>query len=321
MVRIGTDWKHAAALLMRGALVALPTETVYGLAGRSDDPTVLRRIYAAKNRPGNNPLILHCANLDMVREVAHLDGEALQLAEAFWPGPLTLLLPRREGVLDEACAGLPRVAVRIPDSEQFRAVIAAVGVPLAAPSANMSGYVSPTRAEHVLAGLGTRVDHILDGGPCTAGIESTIVGWNADGVGEVYRLGALTQQVLADQTGRPYPLHQPDLQRPEAPGALAHHYAPHTPVCIDLPQPGDAWVTWSERAAEWSGEPGVHHHRLSATGDLAEAARNLYAALIELDGSGVKRICIEPFPESGLGEALRERVQRAAARPQNSSAA
>ncbi len=321
MVRIGSDWKHAAALLMRGALVALPTETVYGLAGRSDDPTVLKRIYAAKNRPGNNPLILHCSDLDMVQEVAHLDGEALLLAEAFWPGPLTMLLPRREGVLDEACAGLPRVAVRIPDSKLFRAVIAAVDVPLAAPSANMSGYVSPTRAEHVLAGMGNRVDHILDGGPCEAGIESTIVGWDANGVGEVYRLGALTLQDLESQTQYAWPLHRPDAHQPEAPGALPHHYAPHTPVCLELPQPGDAWVTWSARAAEWSGEPGIRHHRISSTGDLAEAARNLYAALIELDGSGVKRICVEAFPETGLGAALRERVQRAAARPHNSSAA
>ena len=321
MVRIGSDWKHAAALLMRGALVALPTETVYGLAGRSDDPTVLKRIYAAKNRPGNNPLILHCSDLDMVREVAHLEGEALLLAEAFWPGPLTLLLPRREGVLDEACAGLPRVAVRIPDSKLFRAVIAAVDVPLAAPSANMSGYVSPTRAEHVLAGMGNRVDHILDGGPCEAGIESTIVGWDADGVGEVYRLGALTLQDLESQTQHAWPLHRPDAHQPEAPGALPHHYAPHTPVCLELPQPGDAWVTWSARAAEWPGETGIRHHRISSTGDLAEAARNLYAAFIELDGSGVKRICVEAFPETGLGAALRERVQRAAARPHKSSAA
>ena len=321
MVRIGSDWKHAAALLMRGALVALPTETVYGLAGRSDDPTVLKRIYAAKNRPGNNPLILHCSDLDMVQEVAQLDGEALLLAEAFWPGPLTLLLPRREGVLDEACAGLPRVAVRIPDSKLFRAVIAAVDVPLAAPSANMSGYVSPTRAEHVLAGMGNRVDHILDGGPCEAGIESTIVGWDANGVGEVYRLGALTLQDLESQTQHAWPLHRPVAHQPEAPGALPHHYAPHTPVCLELPQPGDAWVTWSARAAEWPGEPGIRHHRISSTGDLAEAARNLYAALIELDGSGVKRICLEAFPETGLGAALRERVQRAAARPHNSSAA
>lgn len=321
MVRIGTEWKHAAALLMRGALVALPTETVYGLAGRSDDPTVLKRIYTAKNRPGNNPLILHCSDVDMVRRVAHLEGEALELAEAFWPGPLTLLLPRREGVLDEACAGLPRVAVRIPDSELFRSVIAAVGVPLAAPSANMSGYVSPTRAEHVLAGMGNRVDHILDGGPCVAGIESTIVGWDADGRGEVYRLGALTPQALEAQTQHPWPLHRPDAQQPEAPGALPHHYAPHTPVCLDIPQPGDAWITWSERASVWAGEPGVRHHRISETGDLEEAARNLYAALIELDGWGAKRICIEAFPETGLGAALRERVQRAAARTQNSNAA
>lgn len=305
---------HAAGLLMRGALVALPTETVYGLAGRSDDPTVLRRIFSAKNRPANNPLILHCCDVEQVEQVAVLGQEARQLAQAFWPGPLTLLLPRREGVLDEACAGLPRVAVRIPESEVFRRIIAAVGVPLAAPSANMSGCVSPTRAEHVLQGMGDRVDHILDGGPCRAGIESTIVGWNAEGMGEVYRVGALPLEVLEGQTRTPWPLHANNPTQPEAPGATSHHYAPNTPVCCDLPQPGDAWLTWSKRAADWTGEVGILHHRLSRTGNLEEAAHNLYAALIELDGLGVKRICVEAFPQEGWGLALGERIQRASAR-------
>lgn len=298
---------------MRGAMVALPTETVYGLAGRADDPTVLRRIFQAKNRPAHNPLILHCADVAQVEAIAELPPAARALADACWPGPLTLLLPRRTGVLDEACAGLPRVAVRIPASEAFRSIIRAVGVPLAAPSANPSGYVSPTRAEHVLAGLGSRVDHILDGGPCQQGVESTIVGWDASGQGWIYRLGALSPEALHVLTGTPWPLLAGNPERPAAPGALLQHYAPHTPVTFDIPGPGDAWVTWSERAATWTGEPGIVRTPLSRTGDLAEAARHLYHALIELDGKGVGRICVEPFPEHGLGATLNERVARAAA--------
>ena len=313
MVRIGTDWKHAAGLLMRGALVALPTETVYGLAGRADDPTVLRRIFKAKNRPAHNPLILHCADLDQVDSIAELPPVARQLAASFWPGPLTMLLPRREGVLDEACAGLPRVAVRIPASEQFRAIIRAVGVPLAAPSANPSGYVSPTRAEHVQAGLGSRVDHILDGGPCERGVESTIVGWDQAGRGEIYRLGALSAEVLEALTGTSWPLHLQDADHPSTPGALLQHYAPHTPVTFELPAPQDAWITWSSRASDWKGEIGVLHRPISTTGDLEEAARNLYHALIELDRAGVARICVESFPDEGLGATLNERVVRASA--------
>lgn len=313
MVRIGTDWRHAAGLLMRGALVALPTETVYGLAGRADDPTVLRRIFKAKNRPAHNPLILHCSDVDQVEAIAVLTPLARELAAHFWPGPLTMLLPRRERVLDEACAGLPRVAVRIPASEEFRAIIRAVGVPLAAPSANPSGYVSPTRAEHVLNGLGSRVDHILDGGPCAKGLESTIVGWSENGRGEIYRLGALSAEALEAFTGSPWPIYQQDSRNPATPGALLQHYAPHTPVTFDLPQPQDAWITWSARAAHWKGEIGVLHRPISSTGNLEEAARGLYHALIELDRAGVTRICVESFPKEGLGATLNERVARAAA--------
>ncbi len=317
---VGADPRHAARLLRAGECVALPTETVYGLAARADDPAAVRRIFEVKGRPASNPLILHLAGLEEVEPwVEAVPDAARRLAERFWPGPLTLLLPHSDRVAAEVRAGRPRVAVRVPGHELFREVIRLVGAPLAAPSANPSGYVSPTTAQHVALQLGERVPFVLDGGPCARGVESTIVGWEPDGRPTVYRPGAIPLEELdaaCGGAGTWRPLEPRPGGTVEAPGMLPHHYAPHTPVVVSAAPPaaGGGWITWSAEAALRPLPPGVRHRALSRTGDLEEAARHLYAALIELDAVGLAVLHVEPFPQDGLGATLGERVRRASLR-------
>jgi L-threonylcarbamoyladenylate synthase len=286
----------AARILESGGLVAVPTETVYGLAARADSAEAVARIYAAKGRPDFNPLIVHVAGLTQAEAYAGFSPEARTLAGAYWPGPLTLVLPRRpDASLAEAVtAGLPTVALRAPAHPAMRALLAAVDFPLAAPSANRSGFISPTCADHVLASLDGRIDLVLDGGATTAGVESTIVAVRADGCVEELRPGPL--QIASQAAGGAI----------EAPGQLASHYAPGKPVRLGVTQAvaDEFLIGFGPVAGDVT---------LSAHGDLDEAAARLYACLHEAARAPQPRIAVAPVPEEGVGRAINDRLRRAAA--------
>lgn len=302
---------RAAALLRAGALVAFPTETVYGLGADATRDAAVARIFEAKGRPAFNPLISHVADMAMARRLARFDALAEALAAAFWPGPLTLVLPRAEAspVSLLATAGLDTVALRMPGHEVARALISRAGVPLAAPSANPSGQVSPTQAVHVAEGLGGQVDMILDAGPCRAGIESTIVAVD-DGTARLLRPGAVPRGEIEAVTG-PLGGRGPEEARPAAPGMLASHYAPRARVRLDAraAQPGEALLAFGPSVPAHDG-PVLN---LSPAGDLREAAANLFAMLRALDRADVTGIAVMPIPREGLGEAINDRLARAAA--------
>jgi L-threonylcarbamoyladenylate synthase len=302
--------EEAARIIRDGGLVAFPTETVYGLGADATNGEAVARIFEAKGRPRFNPLIVHVASLEDAERLARLDSDARRLADAFWPGPLTLVLPRREGgpLSDLVSAGLPSVALRIPAHETAIALIRAAGVPIAAPSANLSGRVSPTEATHVAADLGDRVDMILDGGPCAAGLESTIVGLMS-GEPVLLRTGAVTRRDIEEVLGRT--LCEPGAAAaPQSPGMLASHYAPRADLRLDAqsPEPGEAYLGFGVHAG--GGRAALN---LSESGDLREAAARLFAYLRSLDASGVETIAVAPIPEEGLGEAINDRLRRAAA--------
>lgn len=298
---------HAADVLRHGGLVAVPTETVYGLAARADSVEAVAAIYRAKGRPDFNPLIVHVPDLEAAARLAVLDDRARRLAGRFWPGALTLVLPKREDALlaAAATAGLPTVALRCPAHPAMQAMLAEAGLPLAAPSANRSGAVSPTTAAHVAASLGGKIDLVLDGGPCTAGIESTIVALRPDGGWQILRPGPITeaqisaileedQRIMTSSSGI------------EAPGQLASHYAPGKPMRLGVE---------SAFADEYhiGFGPIAGDINLSSGGDLAEAAANLYAALHAGAGSGKPAIAVAPIPDEGIGAAINDRLRRAAA--------
>lgn len=288
---------RAVELVRGGGLVALPTETVYGLAARADSAVAVARIYEAKGRPSFNPLIVHVGSLKEAEALAELSSPARALAEAHWPGPLTLALPRRlnAGIASAVSAGLPTLALRCPAHSVMRAVIAGVGAPLAAPSANRSGFVSPTTADHVLATLDGRIDAVLDAGPCAAGLESTIVAVRADGRLEVLRPGPVEIGRAMSGSGQL-----------EAPGQLASHYAPGKPVRLHAleGQEGEFLIGFGAIGGDCS---------LSATGDLTEAAANLFACLHRAAWAPQPSIAVAQIPERGLGIAINDRLRRAAA--------
>jgi L-threonylcarbamoyladenylate synthase len=296
----------AVQLLQAGGLVALPTETVYGLAARADRVESVAAIYRAKGRPDFNPLIVHVPSVEVARDLAELDDRAEALAAAFWPGALTLVLPLRPdaAIAPAVTAGLPTIALRCPAHPVMRGVLAASGLPLAAPSANRSGGVSPTRAEHVAASLGDAVPLILDGGACAAGLESTIVALREGGAWQVLRPGPITEAAISAILGR-----GPDAVTSaaiEAPGQLASHYAPGKPVRLNAngAEPDEFLIGFGPIAGDVS---------LSAAGDLAEAAAGLYAALHAGAASSRLRIAVAPIPEQGIGAAINDRLRRAAA--------
>lgn len=298
---------EAADLLRAGALVAIPTETVYGLAADARNDRAVAAIYAAKNRPAFNPLIVHLPDLAAVARLAVLTPEAERLAAAFWPGPLTLVLPLRPdaGLSPLVTAGLDTVAIRLPAHPVARALLAQAGIPVAAPSANPSGRVSPTRAEHVLAGLSGRIAAVLDGGPCAVGVESTILA--LDGPPALLRPGGVAVEAIEAALGAPL-LMPGDPSTPKAPGQLASHYAPEARVRLNATQAqeGEVLVGFG---------PIAGHLTLSASGDLLEAAANLFHFLREADalaGPG-GAIAFAPVPETGLGRAINDRLRRAAA--------
>ena len=287
---------EAARILESGGLVAVPTETVYGLAARADSAEAVAKIYAAKGRPDFNPLIVHVAGLAQAERYAEFSPEARALAEAHWPGPLTLVLPRRSDarLAEAVSAGLPTVALRAPAHPAMRALLEAVDFPLAAPSANRSGFISPTCADHVLASLDGRIDMVLDGGPTTAGVESTIVAVRADGSVEELRPGPLA--VGMQGMGRSI----------EAPGQLASHYAPGKPVRLNAreAEADEFLIGFGAVAGDCT---------LSASGDVNEAAARLYACLHEAARAPQPRIAVAPVPNEGVGRAINDRLRRAAA--------
>lgn len=297
----------AARLLEAGELVAFPTETVYGLGGDARSDVAVARIFAAKGRPSFNPLIVHLPGLAAVEAIATVGPNARALATAFWPGPLTLVLPLREGagVSPLVTAGLPTVAVRVPAHPLAQRLLRAFGGPVAAPSANPSGRVSPTRADHVLEGLSGRIAAVLDGGACAVGLESTIVLADPDPV--LLRPGGLPVEALEAALRGPLAIGG-DGEKPTSPGQLASHYAPIAQVRLDATsaQPGEVLVGFGPVKGALS---------LSETGDLVEAAARLFQTLREADrlAGPDGRIAFAPVPETGLGRAINDRLRRAAA--------
>jgi L-threonylcarbamoyladenylate synthase len=305
---------EAAAALRRGELVAFPTETVYGLGADATNARAVAAIFEAKGRPRFNPLIAHVADVTAAGRLGKLTAHGRLLADAFWPGPLTLVLEKQPDcpVADLATAGLATVAVRVPAHPIARWLLLAAGVPVAAPSANRSGHVSPTTAAHVASDLGDRVAMILDGGPTMVGLESTVV----DVTGKwpvILRLGGVSREAIADVIGASVELATGDADKPASPGMLARHYAPATRLRLNAREvrDGEALLAFGPRMPAHVG-PVVN---LSASGDLAEAAANLFAALRTLDAAGATAIAAMPIPEEGLGEAINDRLRRAATQP------
>jgi L-threonylcarbamoyladenylate synthase len=309
-----------ARRLRDGHLVGVPTETVYGLAGDATSRDAVRRIFAAKGRPSSDPLIVHIASAKDLGRVAVANAPALRLARQFWPGPLTLVLPKRDCIPGEATAGLSSVAVRLPGHPLLRRLIRLAGIPLAAPSANLFGYLSPTTADHVRRGLGARVAHILDGGPSRIGLESTIVDLRKPARPVLLRPGAITRAQIARALGAPVaaPRGRPSTCAQIAPGQLSRHYSPRTPVRLhagmapaDVARggPEDAWLFVARPRAR-----GRNIFWLDERGELRRAAQRLFATLRRMDEGGFRRLHVELPPAGGIADAIRDRLQRAAAR-------
>jgi L-threonylcarbamoyladenylate synthase len=303
----------AAACLRAGGLVAMPTETVYGLAADATSDAAVAAIYAAKERPAINPLISHVLDIEAAREHAIFGSEAETLARAFWPGALTLVLPVASScrVSLLARAGLDTVAVRSPSHETARALIAGASVPLAAPSANRSGSVSPTTAAHVVADLDGRADWILDGGPCRHGLESTIVAC-LGGRPQLLRPGAVTREAIESVLCSPIDSAGAARNVPNAPGQLASHYAPKAALRLGAASAGADEAALDFGDALSGGTPSARLD-LSPSGDLIEAASHLFSYLRALDAAGAARIAVAPIPEHGVGAAINDRLRRAAA--------
>ncbi|RPI83720.1 MAG: threonylcarbamoyl-AMP synthase [Planctomycetaceae bacterium] len=338
----------AAAILRAGGVGAFPTETVYGLGASAFDDRAVARVFEVKGRPRFDPLIVHLAGIDWVDRVAReFPDRAARLARRFWPGPLTLVLPKRDAVSDLVTAGLDTVAVRVPDHPVAQALLEAAGVPIAAPSANPFGMVSPTTAEHVREQLGSHIDFVLDGGPCRVGVESTVLLVDDQRL-TLLRPGGTTVEEIEDCLGKVHwSAHaaSPDSAAGLiAPGTLERHYSPRTPLRVLDAGTASQWATGGDEVAVkivpgdasfTRGQCGVHDRQgvgllaftepagrrhfdrvevLSARGDLREAAAGFFAALRRLDAAGLELIVAEWFPEAGLGRALNDRLRRAAAR-------
>lgn len=306
----------AARCLEGGGLAAFPTETVYGLGADATNARAVARLYEAKGRPAFNPLIAHVNDLQAAKRIARFDKRSLRLAEAFWPGPLTLVLPKAPGcpVSDLATAGLETIAVRVPAHPVAQEILRAFGKPVVAPSANISGHVSPTTAAHVFGDLAGRIDLIVDGGPVSVGVESTIVGCFETPM--LLRPGGLPREdierVLGEKLARMPEDPGADETQPLAPGMLASHYAPRTPVRLNARQLeiGEALLAFGPRMIPGTGSASVMN--LSEAGDLVEAAANLFGYLRELDAGGSRAIAVMAIPVEGLGEAINDRLRRAA---------
>ena len=314
MAVISTSIHEAADRLKAGEVVSIPTETVYGLAANALNDNAVTRIFEVKNRPSFDPLIVHIKGLtDLGKYVTDIPHPAKQLAEKFWPGPLTLLLPKKSIIPDLVTSGLTTVGIRYPNHPVTQALLNEIDFPLAAPSANPFGYVSPTNAQHVQNQLGEKISFILDGGPCHVGLESTIVGFSGDWI-MVHRLGGLSIEEIESVVGK-VRLNLNVSSNPVAPGQLSSHYAPRKKIIVgksmaDLlkgDHKGKVGILTFQEAYH-----GKHCHVLSGTGSMHEAARNIFARLRELDESDVDIILAELVPDVGLGRAINDRLKRAA---------
>jgi L-threonylcarbamoyladenylate synthase len=313
---VGVDISIAKSFLEKGELVAIPTETVYGLAANGLDSTAVLKIYAAKDRPQFNPLILHVANLEQLKQlVIEIPDACQKLINTFSPGPITYLLPKKAIVPDLVTAGSSHVAVRIPDHPLTLALISALKFPLAAPSANPSGYVSPVSSDHVLQGLRGKISYVLEGGPCRVGLESTIVGFNGSDV-VVHRLGGISIEQIEQATGVVVTLALSHAS-PTAPGQLKSHYATTKPFLMgDVEQLSTDLETKKVGIISFKQSYLSLHPKLefilSPNGNLDEAAAKLFGAMREMDASDVDVIIAERFPDQGIGKAINDRLERAA---------
>ena len=316
----GNDIYRAKELLEQGELVAIPTETVYGLAANALDEAAVVKIFEAKNRPTFNPLIIHCSSWDKAAlYVQYIPAKAAILAKAFTPGPITFLLPKKSNISDLLTAGSDKVAIRIPNHPLTLQLLQLLDFPLAAPSANPFGYISPTTAAHVLESLGGKIPYILDGGPADIGVESTIIGFNEGGQVVLYRSGGIGNEaierilnekvIVATEVGS---------LTPETPGQLKSHYAPNTPLYTGnvetmLPEWADKKVAVISFTRHFQDIPTQQQFVLSPNGLIAEAAKNLFAALRKIDQLAVDVILAEIFPNEGIGRAINDRLHRAGA--------
>mgnify|MGYP001811878315 CR=1 FL=1 len=311
MAELTKSVAQAAQVLRQGGLVAFATETVYGLGADATDGEAVARIFAAKGRPQFNPLIVHVAAIEAATALGDFGETAHRLAETFWPGPLTLVVPRTADcpVSLLASAGLDTLAIRVPEHRQARALIEAARVPVVAPSANPSGRLSPTRAEHVAAGLGDRIDIILDGGACRVGVESTVVGCG-DGDPVLLRPGGLAREAIEACLGRSLAVAGKAGEAPVSPGMLASHYAPSAGLRINATDPrhGEALLAFGSEVPAHDGAM----LNLSPAGNLEEAAANLFAMLHALDAQHPAGIAVMTIPQTGLGLAINDRLKRAA---------
>ncbi|MCS4436101.1 L-threonylcarbamoyladenylate synthase [Aquiflexum gelatinilyticum] len=318
MASIGKDISKAKTLLEQGQLVGIPTETVYGLAGNALNPDAVAKIFATKNRPDFDPLILHTSGMERVHDfVKEIPFPLDLLASKFWPGPLTLLLPKKEIVPDLVTSGLDTVAVRVPSHPLTNELLSELDFPLAAPSANPFGYISPTKASHVNDQLGDKIAYILDGGDCEVGLESTIVGLE-EGEVTVYRLGGLDLNAIREVVGEVRVMTH-SSSNPKSPGMLKSHYSPTKPFILGKLE--DLVLEYSTRGIPFAilsfyqkfiSLDQSKQIQLSQTKDLNEAAKNLFAAMRALDTMDVSVILSELLPEEGLGRAINDRLRRAA---------
>jgi L-threonylcarbamoyladenylate synthase len=320
MAEIGTSTTRATELLLTGEVVALPTETVYGLAGNALDRKVVSEIFNIKNRPSFDPLIVHTHSIDHFEKFGlAIPAELISLAERFWPGPLTLLVPKSDQIPDLVTSGSPLVAIRIPDHPLTLSVLKELPFPVAAPSANPFGYISPTTAQHVNDQLGGKIPYILDGGPCTVGIESTIIGL-VNGTLTIFRKGGLSQEIL--KSGTPLKIKYHTISKnaePNLPGSVSSHYAPSTRLVRGQPEdwannPNRENIAVLAFKKHYDFLPDQQQIALSPQGDLQEAAQNLFSAMRTLDALQPDLIIAEIFPERGLGIAINDRLNRASIR-------
>ncbi|MEQ9302238.1 MAG: L-threonylcarbamoyladenylate synthase [Cyclobacteriaceae bacterium] len=318
MAAIGKDILKASKLLKTGNIVAIPTETVYGLAGNALRDDIVVKIFKAKNRPAFDPLICHTDSIEKIAQyVEHIPTEVQTLADAFWPGPLTVLLKKKSIIPSLTTSGLDEVAFRIPNHPLTLELLSALDFPLAAPSANPFGYISPTTAKHVQDQLGNEIPYILDGGECEVGIESTIIGF-VEGQPTVYRLGGKQVEEIEALIG-PVKINLNQSSNPSAPGMLKSHYAPKKPVLVGnisqlIKENRGKRIGIISFVDHYSDIAIAHQTVLSQNGDLNEAARNLFGALRKLDELSIDLILSEPFPDNGLGRAINDRLSRASAK-------
>lgn len=317
MTYIGKDIETAAALLENNKVIAIPTETVYGLAGNALNPSVVNKIYEIKKRPLTNPLIIHLSDTTQLNKyVKNIPAIAEKLAETFWPGAITLLLPKKDIIPDSVTSGLPNVAVRIPSHPVAIQLLRKISFPLAAPSANPFGYISPTSANNVKKMLFGKIFYILDGGCCTKGIESTIVGFDGD-TPIIYRVGAISPEAIKKIVGK-VEIHNKHTEKPISSGMLPSHYAPNTSLYLTnnieellkvFPRNGTGILAFKNISPVIAEK---NQKILSASGNLDEAAHNLYKALHQLDNLKLDRIIAERVPNVGIGIAINDRLERAA---------